>query len=128
MIKRRKRETGAKLAEEESSMQTLSSRRSNGLSSHSRRIAAFAILLFALSGLISGFAVGAFVRPKSGGTPNTTGTGITPVVQQTNTATASPTPAPVAFDYPKQSVDQSVQRADGTTTYTLRAYLTGVID
>ncbi|HVB72773.1 MAG TPA: hypothetical protein VNE38_04380 [Ktedonobacteraceae bacterium] len=109
-------------------MQTLSGRRSNGLSPHSRRIATFAILLFALSGLISGFAVGAFVHPKSGGTPNNNGTGITPVMQQTKTATASPTPVPVAFNFPGVSVDQGVQKADGTTTYTLHAYLTGVVD
>ncbi|HEY6542239.1 MAG TPA: hypothetical protein VIZ18_14950, partial [Ktedonobacteraceae bacterium] len=61
-------------------MQTLSSRRSSGLNPQSRKIAVFAILLFALSGLISGFAVGAFVRPKIGGTGNTGSNNNAPIV------------------------------------------------
>src|ERR1700730_12043233 len=114
--------TLAKLAEEESFMQTLSGRRSNGLSPQSRRIATFAIILFALSGLISGFAVGAFVRPKSGGTPNNNGTGIKPIVQQTNTMTPVATIQPVHIPFPTIDHAESPNVPNGTT-YTLTAHL-----
>jgi hypothetical protein len=115
--------TDAKLAEEESLMQTLSGRRSNGLSPQSRRIATFAIVLFALSGLISGFAVGAFVRPKVGGTGNNNGTGITRIVQQTKTATPVATPSPQTFSIQGLGGVGYIEVPDGTTTYTLTARL-----
>ena len=107
-------------------MQTLSGRRSNGLSPQSRRIATFAIILFALSGLISGFAVGAFVRPKVGGTGNNNGTGITHVVQQTKTATPVATPRPQTFSIQGLGGVGYVEVPDGTTTYTLTAQLNPV--
>lgn len=108
-------------------MQTLSSRRSNSLSPQTRRIATFAIILFALSGLISGFAVGAFVRPKHSGPTNNQGANsITPIVQQTKTAT------PVATVRPQTIRVQSVDGFDSTevsngTTYTLTAHLSPVL-
>src|SRR5690242_8842591 len=110
MMKRRKqgnRYTGTQLAEEEFSMQTVSSRRSNGLSPQSRRVAVFAVLLFALAGLISGFAVGGFVRPKIAGIGTNGSNNINnPIVQQTKTAT------PVATVRP-QTI--RVERVDGYT-------------
>src|SRR5579859_6123452 len=123
MMERRK-QTYSKLAEEESFMQTLSGRRSNGLGPQSRRIATLAIVLFALSGLISGFAVGAFVRPKIGGTGNNNGTGITPIVQQTRTQTPLSALSPQKMYYPK--VDQYTSRefADGQTLYLFSAHAT----
>ncbi len=120
-------ETHAKLAEKESFMQTLSGRRSNGLGPQSRRMATFAIILFALSGLISGFAVGAFVRPKVGGTGNNNGTGITRIVQQTKTATPAATPRPQTFSIQGLGGVGYVEVPDGTTTYTLTAQLNPVI-
>ena len=46
-------------------MQTLTEQRqTNNVSSQSRTIVVVAMLLFALAGLISGFAVGAFIRPS----------------------------------------------------------------
>ena len=107
-------------------MQTLSGRRSNGLSPQSRRIATFAIILFALSGLISGFAVGAFVRPKVGGTGNNNGTGITPIVQQTKTATPVATIQPVQIPIPMIDHFESLNVPNGTT-YTLTAHLDHVV-
>src|ERR1700730_18439949 len=114
--------THAKLAEEESHMQTLSGRRSNGLSPQSRRIATFAIILFALSGLISGFAVGAFVRPKIGGAGNNNGTGISPIMQQTKTSTPSAQSHPVKLGDPVVIAVKYHEIADGTTSYTFTAY------
>jgi hypothetical protein len=120
-------ETYAKLAEEESHMQTLSGRRSNGLSPQSRRIATFAVILFALSGLISGFAVGAFVRPKHGGTANNHGgNGVAPIVQQTKTATPVAQPLPQTIRV--QSVDGYIfTEVPNGTTYTLTAHLKPVL-
>ena len=108
-------------------MQTLSSRRSNSLSPQSRRIAVLAILLFALSGLISGFAVGAFVRPKIGGTANNQGgNNINPIVQQTKTATPVPQPRPQTIRV--ESVDSfSSPEVPNETTYTLTAHLRPVL-
>ena len=108
-------------------MQTVSSRRSNSLSPQSRRVAVFAVLLFALAGLISGFAVGGFVRPKIGGTSNNQGgNNINPIVQQTKTATPNSGPQPVHFDFPTIDHSESPDVPNGTT-YTLTARLSTVI-
>jgi hypothetical protein len=108
-------------------MQPLSGRRSNGLSQQSRRIATFAIILFALSGLISGFAVGAFVRPKIGGPGNNNGTGISPIVQQTKTATSVATPRPVRITiHNRPSV--SFVELQNESNYTVTAHLDNVVD
>ena len=46
-------------------MQTLTEKRqTNNVRSQSHTIVVVAMLLFALAGLISGFAVGAFIRPS----------------------------------------------------------------
>ncbi len=107
-------------------MQMLSGRRSNGLSPQSRRIATFAIVLFALSGLISGFAVGAFVRPKVGGTGNNNGVGITRIVQQTKTATPVATIQPVQIPIPTIDRVESPNVPNGTN-YTLTAHLKNIL-
>ena len=80
----------------------------------------FAILLFALAGLISGFAVGAFVHPKNGGI-NGTGTGITPVTQGTQATTSAPI-HPVRLGDPVINVYHSHEIADGTTNYVFTVY------
>jgi len=103
-------------------MQTLSGRRSNGLNPQSRRIATFAILLFALAGLISGFAVGAFVRPKIGGTGNTGGNGVSPIVQQTKTTTPVSTLKPQEMNVPKVDHYSFREFADSQTLYVLSAH------
>lgn len=107
-------------------MQTLASRRSSGLSPQSRRIAVFAVLLFALAGLISGFTVGAFVRPKIGGLGSNDGNTNPGIVQQIKTATPVTGPQPVHFDYPLIDHIDSPDVANGTT-YTLTAHLKTVI-
>ena len=104
-------------------MQTLSSRTSNSLSPQSRKVAVFAVLLFALAGLISGFAVGGFVRPKIGGVGSTGGNNINnPVVQQTKTATPVSTVRPVKLGFPVVTAIRTHEKADATTTYTFAAY------
>jgi hypothetical protein len=104
-------------------MQTLSGRRSNSLSPQSRRIAVFAILLFALSGLISGFAVGAFVRPKIGGLGTNGGNGTTSITQQ-KTATPVSTVKPEQMYYPVVDHYSFKEFANGQTEYTLSAHAT----
>src|SRR5947209_18336971 len=84
-------------------MRTVSAQSSNdSLKTQSRTVVFLALLLFALSGLISGFAVGAFVHPKGGSISNpgpNTGTG-KPVTQATSTPTLQPTPHPRKLGYP----------------------------
>jgi hypothetical protein len=109
-------------------MQTISSQHPNNINQQTRKIAVVAILLFALSGLISGFAVGAFVHPKaqSGtgtGTGNT-GSKTTPITQVTHTPTTTQTQTPQELGFPV--IDKSVfvyhELANGQTTYTYSAY------
>jgi hypothetical protein len=106
-------------------MQTLSRPSSSGLSPQSRRIAIIAVFLFALSGLISGFAVGAFVRPKVSGPQTNTGPGITPVISITHTPTATTKPTVVFVGEPIIGAgDYSYsETANGTTTYTMSALI-----
>lgn len=109
-------------------MQTLSSRTSNSLSPQSRKVAVFAVLLFALAGLISGFAVGGFVRPKIGGVGSTGGNNINnPVVQQTKTATPT-TSGPQPMKIPIPTIDNvDTFNVPNGTTYTLTAHLDHVV-
>jgi hypothetical protein len=103
-------------------MQTLASRRSNSVSPQSRRIAVFAVLLFALAGLISGFAVGAFVRPKIGGIGSTGNNNIGSIVQQTKTATPVSTIKPREMSYPHVDHYSFREFANGETEYILSAH------
>jgi hypothetical protein len=103
------------------SMQTLSSQRPNPINQHTRKIAFFAILLFALSGLISGFAVGAFVHSKprgSGTTPTSSGT--TPIAKETRTSVSTTIAEHVNLDLPviNQGDYSYFQIANGSTNYT----------
>jgi hypothetical protein len=106
-------------------MQTLTRPGSSGLNQQSRRIGMLAILLFALSGLISGFALGAFVKPKIAGLTLNSG-GTTPVVQGTKTPTSVPALKPEYLYYPKVDQSTSKEFADGQTFYTFSAHATDV--
>src|SRR5260370_26407954 len=109
-------------------MQTISSQHPNNVNQQTRKIAVVAILLFALSGLISGFAVGAFLHPKThtGTGPGTgnTGSKTTPITQVTHTPTTAQTQTPQELGFPV--IDKSVfvyhELANGQTTYTYSAY------
>lgn len=109
-------------------MQTVSSRYPNNLSQQSRKVAVMAILLFAFAGLLSGFAVGAFVHPKSqagtGTGTDSTGSKTTPVAHETQTVSTTVAQTPKELGYPV--IDKSVfvynEHADGQTTYTFSAY------
>ncbi len=103
-------------------MQTFSHQHPNTFDQQSRKIAIFAILLFAFSGLISGFAVGAFVRPNFGaGTTSHTGSARTPVPQITKTVSLT-SAHPVKMGDPVVTMAQYVEKADGATNYTFSAY------
>jgi hypothetical protein len=110
-------------------MQTLSSQHPNNLNSQTRKIAVVAILLFALSGLISGLAVGAFVHPKAstGTRTETTPTGskTTPITQITHTAVSTTTTEHVNLAEPviKQGDYSTFQIANGSTNYALSAQI-----
>ena len=103
-------------------MQTVSHQHPRTLDQQSRKIAVIAILLFAFSGLISGFAVGAFVRPNFGaGTISHTGSARTPVSQITKTVSLS-NARPVKMGDPVVTTVQYFEKADGTASYTFSAY------
>ena len=109
-------------------MQTASSQYPNNINQQTRKIAVVAILLFALSGLISGFAVGAFVHPKAktgtGTGTGATGSRTTPITNVTHTPPTALSQTPKELGYPV--IDKSVfvyhELADGQTTYTYSAY------
>jgi hypothetical protein len=108
-------------------MQTVSSQYPNNLNQQTHKVAVIAILLFALSGLISGFAVGAFVHPKSQtGTGNgTTGTKTTPVAHVSQTTVPTTTVEHVNLDLPviSQGDYTYFQIANGSTNYTFSAQI-----
>ncbi len=83
-----------------------------------------AITLFALSGLMVGFAVGVFARPKQSASPNVTQHNTIPVIGHTPTSTPTPGSQVVPLGCP--SIDKAsslyqnnTQAADGATVYTL---------
>jgi hypothetical protein len=107
-------------------MQTLYRKNPTKLSSQTRKIAIGTILLFALSGLISGFAVGAFVRLRPAtDTTHNTGSGTVPVVQITKTPATPATPENVNLDEPVINPGDINfnQIANGSTTYTFSALI-----
>jgi hypothetical protein len=107
-------------------MQTLSSQHPNNLNPQTRKIAVIAILLFALSGLVSGFAVGAFghTKAKTGtGTAPDTGTRTTSVVQATHTPVPTTTTEHVNLDLPVIGDYSYFQIANGSTNYTFSALI-----
>ena len=110
-------------------MQTVSSQQPNNVNQQTRKIAVVAILLFALSGLISGFAVGAFVHPKAQkgmgtGTGNT-GSKTTPIAHATSTQGTKTIAENVNLAEPviTQGDYPYFQIANGSTSYTLSALI-----
>src|SRR2546421_12433934 len=83
-----------------SPMQTVADRSSNNVSSQTRNIAFLTVFLFAFSGLISGFAVGAFIHPKAPSTGNSGSSTKPPVVQKTQTSVSTTTIQPTKLGYP----------------------------
>ncbi len=104
-----------------SRMQTVAQRRPNNVSSQTRTIAFFAVILFALAGLISGFAVGAFIHPKTGPTTGNSGSNAgQTTTHKTQTPISTKTILPSPIYWPK-IIQQppGTEKADGTTSYTL---------
>ena len=101
-------------------MQTLSGQSPKGLSQQSRKIAVLAVLLFALSGLISGFAVGAFVRPRIGTGTTTTGSGTTPGAQSSTTSQSTEN---ISLDFPAIGDFSYSEVANGCTRYVFTAQI-----
>ena len=110
-------------------MQTVSSQFPNNVNQQTRKVAVIAILLFALSGLISGFAVGAFVHPKirtgAGTGTSTTDSKSTPVTHVTQTTVPTTTVEHINLDLPVISRGEYsyFQIADGSTNYTISALI-----
>ena len=98
---------------------------SNSNQGGSRTIILTTVVLFALSGLLVGFAFGALTIKR---TPQLTNTQPTKATNQvTLTQTSTPTTTPVQqvqpLGYPQiDNLSSSMQIADGTTTYTLSAH------
>ena len=94
--------------------------------SQARTIAVIAVMLFALSGLITGFAFGAFVHFAPPKTSNPT-TGTTSIVQKsgdtTPTATKIVQPA-VPLGWPEIIPSAYTQIADGSTSYSVKVQVT----
>ena len=105
-------------------MHTITGQRTtNNEGTQYRMIAIIAILLFALAGLISGFAVGAFVRPNQPHQATNPNQPINPPIQG-KTGTPTPTPTailPQLLGVPIIKTSQYSETADGTTSYTFTA-------
>jgi hypothetical protein len=96
------------------------------MSSHSRTIAIFSMILFAFAGLISGFAVGAFIRPGSNLQTTNPNTGSAPPITSRNT-TPTRTPHlehPIPLGFPKIGINSHTVVADDTHTYTITVQVT----
>jgi hypothetical protein len=108
-------------------MQTASSQYPNNVNQQTRKVAVIAILLFALSGLISGFAVGAFVHPKArtGTGTGTTGSKSTPIAHKTQTTVPTIPVEHINLDLPviSQGDYSYFQIVNGSTTYTISALI-----
>ena len=110
-------------------MQTASSQHPNNINQQTSKIAVIAILLFALSGLISGFAVGAFVHPKaqtgSGAGIGNTVPKTTPIAHATHTTVPTTTVEHINLDLPviSQGDYSYFQIANGNTNYTFSAQI-----
>jgi hypothetical protein len=105
-----------------SPMQTVADRGSNKIGSQTRTIAVFAVFLFAIAGLISGFAVGAFIHPKAPSTGNSGSSTKPPLVQKTQTPVSTTPVQPTTLGFPVIDRASYFENADGSTTYTLSAY------
>lgn len=103
-------------------MQTLSGQNTGGTNSPLRKFTLYVILGFALTGLISGFAFGGLTHSSSNSTASNSDPTKkhTPVAQITNTVTPTPTVQPVvALDPPAINLSAAIEKADGTTTYSI---------
>src|SRR5437773_8275734 len=95
----------------------------NNLNPQSRTIAVIAIILFALAGLISGFAVGAFIRPGEQQQANNQNQTLTPPAQgQSNTPTTPHPQRLIKLGYPVIDQVSDTEKADNTTSYTFSAH------
>jgi hypothetical protein len=106
-------------------MQTVSSHHPNNVNQQTRKIAILAILLFAFSGLISGFAVGAFVHSKAQpgsetGRSSNTGSKSTPITQVTHLPV--PTIHPLRMGDPVVTEMSTFQKANASTPYIFSAH------
>lgn len=102
-------------------MKNVSTRSSmNILNPQTRNIAFTAILLFALSGLISGFAVGAFIHPKFL-QPFPDKLATPPIAQETVTSTPTTISNSILLAPPTINTYQSQELADGQTIYPFTA-------
>jgi len=106
-------------------MQTASRQHSNSVYQQTRKVAIVAIILFALSGLISGFAVGAFVHPKTQtgsrtGTSSNTGTNSTPNTQVTHSPVTSI--HPIRMGDPVVTEISTFQKANANSPYIITAH------
>lgn len=107
-------------------MQTVSGRGFPELSPQSRRIAIIAVLLFGFSGLVSGFAVGGFVRPHIGGNPTSSSNNGTLPGQSSRTPSTTKTAVEnIALDQPIINSGDFKYRetANGTTSYAYSAQI-----
>jgi hypothetical protein len=93
-------------------------------SSQSYSIAIVAIILFALSGLVSGFAFGAFVHlPKATSADTDTSGKTHPIAEQSPVSTRStPTVKAVPLGWPVIEYFNDMEIANGSTSYTFSAY------
>ena len=105
-------------------MQTISSHHPNNLHQQTRKVAIIAILLFAFSGLISGFAVGAFVHTvqKGAGTrsSSTTDSKTTPTTKSAHTPVTIINP--IRMGDPVVTQISTFQKANASTPYIFTAH------
>ncbi len=105
-------------------MQTVYGQSSSKLNPQTRKIATIAIVLFALSGLISGFAVGAFVHHRSATvTTHKTSSGLQSVVRITQPPVITRTPEVVTLGEPQITDFISSEMANNSTSYSLSALI-----
>jgi hypothetical protein len=110
------------------SMQTLTTQHPNSINQQTRKIAIIALLLFALSGLISGFAVGAFTHAKFRASGTTSvNVGSTPVTQKTRPPVATTGTEKVSLGYPMIDNYSFLQVANGSSSYTVSALIANKI-
>src|SRR5579863_5299028 len=93
-------------------------------SSPSQSIAIVAIILFALSGLVSGFAIGAFVHLPQSPSANTGTSGKTSLIakQSPVSTRVTHTIRTVPLGWPVIEYFNDMEIADGSTLYTFSAY------
>jgi hypothetical protein len=98
---------------------------SNTTDSQALRVAVLAVILFALSGLITGFAFGAFVHFSPAKTSNATNN-ITTIQQKTGSATPIVTRKanPIPLGVPSTLSSSYIETADGSTVYNVKTQVT----